>query len=172
MRYFLFLLLAVLSTVASANNYSSFLDVTIGQQFDHPDALSGKDTNRPATQFRVPNYGPTQKYFQEFSLTYLNSTNAVSIVTAEMVQQSLQACEKNKTDVAKLAKAKFPSHQPTSGAASQLGGSGEFSSAVDNTYYVIKCYRSGGPFWILQFQLRGIEQDVQLKKAWGEFFGN
>ncbi len=171
MKKFVFIVLLLSFGSVKAESYPALLDVVIGQAFEHPNALFNKDTRRPTTQYRVPNYGETKQIFQEYEVAYLNNSNAVAIVTGKVATKNLGECEKQKEKLAKLVKSKFPNYQETPVDKSNLGGPDEYSRHGANTYYVIQCQGSYGPFSYLSFQIRGIEEDRQLKAAWSEFFG-
>ena len=161
------------SGIASAVEiYPSLLEVRIGHYFDHPQRSERKDSNRPTTQFRVPNYGPTKDLFPEYSISILNSTEHVSIITAEAVLRDISECDGKKEEILKWAFQKFPDHKPIPRAKSHLNGDGEYGLEASNTYFVLNCQGSYGPFWSIHFQIRGIEEDKLLKKAWSEFFEN
>lgn len=53
---------------------------------------------------------------------------------------------------------------------SQLQSGGEYLAKGEDIYYVLRCQGSYGPFAYLQFQVRSISQDTELKAEWGEFF--
>lgn len=161
------------SCVVSAGElYPSLLEVKIGHYFDHPQRSERKDSNRPTTQFRVPNYGPTKALFSEYSIAVLNSTENVSIITAEAVLRDITECEGKKEKVLNWAIQEFPDYKPIPRAKSHLNGEGEFGLEGSNMYFVLNCQGSYGPFWSIHFQMRGIEEDKLLKKAWSEFFEN
>ncbi len=163
----------MLSGIVSASEiYPSLFEVKIGHHFDHPQRSDRKDNDRPTTQFRVPNYGPSKELFPEYSIAILNSTENVSIVTAEAVLKDIAECEVKKEKVLKWAYKKYPDHKLIPRAKSHLNGDGEYGLKGSNMYFVLNCQGSYGPFWSIHFQVRGVEEDRLLKKAWSEFFGN
>ena len=171
MRKFAFLLLLIVSGSVSANNYPTLLDVVIGQPFGHPNATANKDAGRPTTQYRVPNYGESEAIFSEYQIASINNTDAVVIVTGEAATASLSECNRLKEKAAQIIRVKFPNYVNTPISKSQLNGSREYSKEGANTYYVLSCQGTYGPFTYLHFQMRGIEEDRQLKAAWSKFFG-
>lgn len=158
------------SSVLSAE-YPALLDIIIGEPFGHPQGAQNRDEAQPTTQFRAPNHGPTAEFFPEFSVTYLNDSNEVAIVTAERVTASLNECQGIKDEWAKLVQTKFPNHLSASMETSQLQMPGEYSQSGNNFYYILRCQGSYGPFHYLHFQMRGIAQDEKLRSAWAERFG-
>ena len=54
--------------VLFADDYPELFSVKAGEVFSHPNALQNKDTNRPTTQFRVPNYGASSNLFLNMKL--------------------------------------------------------------------------------------------------------
>ena len=153
----------------AAEIYPSLLVVKIGEVFDHPQWAERKDNNRPTTQFRVPNYGKTKTLFSEYSVAILNSTNHVSIVTAEAVLADINECSDKKKLILNWVKDKFPSHISIPREKSHLDGDNEYGAANTNMYYVINCQASYGPFWSIHFQMRGTVEDQSLNAAWSKF---
>ena len=169
MKKILLLLLLIVAGQVIAEDYPSLLNVEIGKTFAHPNATAYKDVNRPTTQFRIPNYGKTKRIFPEYEIAYLNKSNAVAAVTAETATEYLAQCNKLKENLIQLAQVKFPNYVRTPITQRQLKGLEEYSKEGENTYYVLQCQQSYGPFWYLHFQIRGIKEDLQLKDAWSEF---
>jgi len=169
MRKSLIVLLCLYPSVLFAAEYPSFLNVEIGEPFSHLNALDNKDSDRPTTQFRVPNHGPSSNLFHEYSVAYINADNTVAIVTAERATESWTECSEFEIEAATLAEEAFPGYESTPIERQQLG-SGEFSLKELDKYYVLRCESGYGPFVQLHFQIRSKTQDAKLKAAWGEFF--
>lgn len=170
MRKILLVLLTCVPTVLFATDYPDLFAVEAGKAFSHPGALQNKDTNRPTTQFRVPNYGSSATLFPEYEITYLNKNNKVAIVTAEKATSTWEQCRALKEEAAKLADRAFPDHKNTPKEHSQLKSGDEYSHEDRDIYYVLKCQGAYGPFAYLHFQMRSKTQDSELKAAWDEFF--
>ena len=153
-----------------AAEYPPLFEVDVGKAFSHPDTLQYKDTNSPTTQFRVPNYGSSATLFPEYTISYLNKSNKVAIVTAEKATSSWKECSALQEEAAKLAETVFPDYKSTPKEYSQLKSSGEYSSEDEDIYYVLRCQGHYGPFAYLHFQMRSKSQDSELKAAWEDFF--
>ncbi len=166
------LLLSFSANATDKKVYPSLLEVQIGTIFSHPRATENKDINRPTTQFRVPNYGVTSEVYPEYEVAYLNSSNSVVIVTANITTEGIKECLALKNRVLSLVKEKYPNHKSTPYQNSQLKSDKEYSEPGNNTYYVLNCQRRYGPFHTLHLQVRGIKEDAILKKAWGKFFAS
>jgi len=168
--FLVFLPLLIFTGKVSSNEvYPSLLDVEIGKPFAHPRGTERKDIDRPTTQFRVPNYGQLQTLFPEFSVAYLNSSNAVAVVTAEKIYPDIKSCESSKTKLQGMLKELYPHHHLVSKQESPLKANSEYLASNENMYFSLNCRGSYGPFWSLHFQRRGLEEDSLLKKAWGKF---
>lgn len=142
----------------------------MGKPFAHPRGTERKDIGRPTTQFRVPNYGQLQALFPEFSIAYLNSSNAIAIVTAEKVHLDTKSCHSSKTKLQKILKGLFPNHRLVPEQVSPIRSTSEYLDPSKNMYYSLNCRGSYGPFWSLHLQFRGLKEDELLKKAWDEYF--
>jgi len=170
---FLFLIFSLnVKVIFAAEIYPSLMDVKIGQYFNHPQRRERIDENSPTTQFRVPNYGSTKELFSEYQISILNSTENVAIVTAEAVLKDIGECPEIIERVSSWASEKYPGYKSIPSEKSQLLGDGEYGLDEKNTYYVIECRGTYGPFWSVHFQIRGIEQDKLLRKAWSKFINN
>jgi hypothetical protein len=164
-------LLPIFTGNVSANEvYPSLLEVEVGKPFAHPRGTERKDIGRPTTQFKVPNYGRLHTLFPEFSVSYLNSSNAIAIVTADKVHPDTKSCQSSKTKLQEILKELFPNHRLVSQQDSPLRSTSEYLDPGNNMYYSLNCRGSYGPFWSLHLQFRGLEEDELLKKAWGEYF--
>jgi len=168
MIFIFFLTFFGTSSVAS-EKYPSLLNVEIGKPYPHSGLEKYIRPDRPMTQFRSPNYGPTKSIFSFFSVSFLNDDKHVAIVTAENLNFSLEQCEKQKKDVLALALAKFPQHLSVSREESQLDTKYEYANASENTYFVLKCHLADGPFWTLHLQFRGKTEEPLVRRAWGAF---
>ena len=153
-----------------AAEYLSLFEVEVGKAFSRPNALLNKDTNRPTTQFRVPNHGASATLFPEYTISYLNKSNKVAIVTAEKAARNWNQCGVLKEKAAKLATEAFPNYKNTPKELSQFKSGDEHSHNESGTYYVLRCEGTYGPFVYLHFQVRSKSQDIELKAAWDEFF--
>ncbi len=168
MKKILTLVLMLVPLVLSAAEYPSLLKIPVGERFSHPQGMQNKDKGRPTTQFRVPNHGNISSIFSEYSIAYLNATGHVVIVTAEKAVKNWEECESLKEKASLLISQAFPNYKSSPVSNSQLGAPGEFSLESADTYYVLRCQGSYGPFAYLHFQIRSKSQDIELKNAWDE----
>ena len=166
---FLPLLLIFVGKVSANEVYPSLLEVEVGKPFAHPRGMERKDKDRPTTQFRVPNFGQLQDVFPEYSIVYLNSSNAIAIVTAEKVYPDIKSCQSSKAKMQEILKELYPHHSLVSEHESPLQANSEYVAPNKNMYFSLNCRGSYGPFWTMHLQFRGLEEDKLLKKAWDEY---
>jgi len=175
MKKIVFLVLFSLSTQAfptESISYPNLEEVLIGVPFGHPQANKNPDSNRPTTQYRVPNYGVTSEFFPEYQIIILNEYKKVVTVTAERVTSSYSECNNLLKKFEKHPQESFPNFKSEDSRNSKRVGFGEkrFYSDSENTYYNLTCSGSYGPFVTLHYQIRGLSEDKELKKAWDIMF--
>ena len=174
MKQILSAIFTILFTNATlANEFPSLMDVEIGVAFPHPRADEFPNTNMPTTQFKVPNYGVSKELFSEYQVVILNSSRKVVIVSAEASFSTLSQCQERSSQLQNLMKVRFPGFKKEKGEKYNLKGVRDaFVKDGDNAFYTLNCIRSYGPFWILDFNIRGKKEDRELNAAWKRFFEN
>ena len=145
----------------SEEAYPSLLKIEIGTNFPHPQALLNKDTNRPTTQYQVPNYGEVVSIFSEYEIATLNTSNHIVIVSAKKTLKDYNSCNSYISQLKEMLKIKYPNYQEQEN---------KYSAPNNNIYYTLQCQQSYGPFWTLSLQFRGEKEDLALKKAWEDYF--
>ena len=165
-RYFLLSALLSLSPVCFAA-VPGMLDVTVGGKYPFPVDWSKVSPSRPTPteQFKAPNHGPYSELFPEYQVSVLRETNQIAFITAERVMVDLRQC----TDQFNKLKDSLANHFTDL----RWNANGRaFESETSNEFFKIGCTRSGGsPFWVLEYQARGKEQDSILKAAWEKYLG-
>ena len=164
---------ALFVNLALANDFPSLTEVGIGSPFPHPRADELSDQNRPTTQFKVPNYGLSKELFYEYQVAILNSSKKVVIASAEASFLTLSECQKSSEKLQQLVQFRFKGYKKAKGEEFNLTGvSTAYAKKGKNIFYTLNCIRRNGPFWILDFNIRGREEDKELNAAWQTFFSN
>ena len=171
--YILFLwFIFLISFDSLADNYPNLDAINIGEAFPHPNANAFPESDRPTTQFRVPNYGDTSELFPEYEVVILNSTKEVVVVSARISVTTSQACKEKLENFRKHLDENFKNYSQASEDEIDIKGLTAYTHNGENSYYTIDCIRSHGPFWNLEYQIRGKNEDKELNASWEQFFKN
>ena len=146
-------LIVLFSFDVLAENFPNLDTVHIGEAFSHPNANAFPDSDRPTTQFRVPNYGDTSDLFPEYEVVILNSTKDVVIVSARFAVETSQACEEKLEKFRGHLSKRFKNYNQASEGELKITGLTAYTLNGENSYYTIDCSRSYGPFglWSINF---------------------
>ncbi len=162
-----------LSGLIHAGAHPNLLEVKIGETFAHPRANEFPDENRPTTQFKVPNYGTSKALFSEYEVVILNNSKKVVIASAEASFSTLQKCKNSSDNLQQILKHRFSDFKNVKGEEFSLTGvNTAYAKEEENSFYTLNCIRRNGPFWILDFNIRGKLEDKELKSAWKMYFSN
>ncbi len=169
---FTIFVVVIVSASLNAENFPNLNALTIGSPFPQKYDKTFSDTDRPTTQFNVPNYGKSSNVFPEYEVVILNSTNEVVVAAARAAMSTHEMCKENKAQIKSFAEKRFDNYVLAKEGEVEIEGPSAYINEDENTYYTLDCYRSRGPFWTLEYQLRGKNEDSELKNAWNNFFKN
>jgi hypothetical protein len=164
------LLISCISKVNAHETYPSLFEAQVGKPFYHPHGMGRKHASLPITQFKVPNYGQSKAFFPEYSISYLNSSSSIALITAERVYPDSEVCRNSKNKFREMLQRLYPKYRLVSEQESPLKTNNEYMAPNENTYFSLNCRNSYGPFWRLHFQFRGIREDGILEQAWDNHF--
>ena len=102
--------MTIISANLNAEYYPNLNTLSIGTPFPKTYDKIFSDTDRPTTQFNVPNYGKSSNVFPEYEVVILNSTNEVVVAAARAAMLTNEMCKENLAQIKSFAETRFDNY--------------------------------------------------------------
>jgi len=138
------------------NNEIDIVSIIPGNSFNYKLRDSNKFGPYPARVFSVPNIGPLGKYYYDYKVMILKSTNKVIKLVAERAYANVADCLDIQNKIVKILRNKYPAH---------VLKEGFYTNSQSDIKFDIMCGSdSGDPYKSLHLNIVSKKQEALLRE--------